>query len=110
LRQGKITRINMGPMKHTGTAGYLDAKTTLPDGTQYVDFTVRMVTELIDVAQARWHTVLEQQAAAAGERLATTESAATPDARIDDGPTPAPLGEGADATAAQAAERQPTPL
>lgn len=41
-RQGLINRgINIGPMHHTSTGGYLDIKTFLPDGTSYMDHTVR---------------------------------------------------------------------
>ena len=47
LRQGKITRIGMGPMHHTGGGGYLDAKRELPDGTKFVDRTVQVITEVI---------------------------------------------------------------
>ncbi len=46
-RQGKITRIPMGPMRHTGQGGYLDAKSHLPDGTAYVDRTVQTVAEIV---------------------------------------------------------------
>ncbi len=47
LRQGKITRIGMGPMHHTGGGGYLDAKRELPDGTKFVDRTVQVITKVI---------------------------------------------------------------
>ncbi len=47
-RQGKVTVVDMGPMDHTGRAGYLDHKTLLPDGTQYLDKTVATVGELVE--------------------------------------------------------------
>ena len=47
LRQGKTTRISMGPMHHTGAGGYLDAKRELPDGTKFVDHTVQVIGEVI---------------------------------------------------------------
>ena len=46
-RQGLITRINIGPMHHTSTGGYLDINTFLPDGTSYMDHTVRVVSEIV---------------------------------------------------------------
>lgn len=63
LRQGRITRIGMGPMRHSGAGGYLDAKSVLPDGTQFVDHTVRVVSEIIDVVQAKAATLDEAHAA-----------------------------------------------
>jgi hypothetical protein len=73
MRQGRVTRINMGPMKHTGGGGYLDAKSRLPDGTTYIDHTVQVVTEIIDVGQARWERTLreaEQRRLEAGDTQA----------------------------------------
>lgn len=72
LRQGRITRINMGPMRHSGAGGYLDAKSLLPDGVQFVDHTVTVVSEIIDVVQAQENAVQTAHAA----RLAATAQAA----------------------------------
>lgn len=47
LRQGKVTRISMGPMQHTGRGGYLDAKSALPNGMLYIDKTVEVIGEVI---------------------------------------------------------------
>ena len=47
LRQGKITRISMGPMHHTGRGGYLDAKSAMPDGKLFIDKTVQMISDII---------------------------------------------------------------
>lgn len=46
-RQGLITQINIGPMRHSGPGGYLDIKSFLPDGTSYMDKTVAVVTEIV---------------------------------------------------------------
>jgi hypothetical protein len=53
VRQGKVTQIDMGPMDHTGGGGYLDAKSLLPDGTQYVDFTVQTVCSIVQRERQR---------------------------------------------------------
>ena len=47
LRQGRVTIVDMGPMDHTGRMGYLDAKTTLPNGTRYIDYTVGIVADIV---------------------------------------------------------------
>jgi hypothetical protein len=46
-RQGKVTMIDMGPVGHTGRGGYLDHKTTMPSGMYHVDYTVQVVTEIV---------------------------------------------------------------
>lgn len=46
-RQGLITCINIGPMHHTSTGGYLDINTFLPDGTSYMDHTIQVVSEIV---------------------------------------------------------------
>jgi hypothetical protein len=46
-RQGLITQIDVGPMRHSGVGGYLDIKSYLPDGTTYMDHTVRIVTAIV---------------------------------------------------------------
>ncbi|MDQ3248109.1 MAG: hypothetical protein M3Q45_02760 [Chloroflexota bacterium] len=46
-RQGLVSFVNMGPMGHTGVGGYLDQKSTLPDGTVYLDKTVQVVAGIV---------------------------------------------------------------
>lgn len=46
-RHGKVTKIDMGPMGHTGRGGYLDHKMALPDGTLYTDKTVSVISEIV---------------------------------------------------------------
>ena len=52
-RQGKVSTIDLGTMCHTGRGSYLDAKSTLPDGTVYVDKTVEIVRQIIVDIEAR---------------------------------------------------------
>ena len=47
-RQGRISYITPGPMGHTGRGGYLDAKTSLPDGTPLIDRTVELVANIVN--------------------------------------------------------------
>lgn len=53
LASGKLRRIALGPMVHTGPRGYLDAATFLPDGQSYMDKTVATTVELIAGFHAR---------------------------------------------------------
>ncbi len=46
-RQGLITQMNIGPMRHSGPGGYLDIKSFLPDGSSYMDKTVETVTTIV---------------------------------------------------------------
>jgi hypothetical protein len=48
-RQGRITIVNMGPMRHTGGGGYLDAKKHLQDGREFIDATVDAVSEIVEM-------------------------------------------------------------
>lgn len=48
IKQGRVTKIQMGPMKHTGNGGYLDAKAHLPDGDSFVQRTVDVVCTIVD--------------------------------------------------------------
>jgi len=48
IKQGLITRIDMGPMRHTGSGGYLDAKSRLPDSASHVDHTVAIVEQIVE--------------------------------------------------------------
>jgi hypothetical protein len=74
LRQGRATIVDMGPMDHTGRTGYLDAKTTLPDGTLYVDHTVNVVREIVRVTK-EGATALLPELTAPGQRSALAETA-----------------------------------
>ncbi|MCC6458275.1 MAG: hypothetical protein IT328_25205 [Caldilineaceae bacterium] len=47
-RHGRVTKIDMGAMGHTGRGGYLDHKMALPDGTFYVDKTVAVISEIVE--------------------------------------------------------------
>ena len=47
-RQGRISYITPGPMGHTGRGSYLDAKTSLPDGTPLIDRTVELVANIVN--------------------------------------------------------------
>ena len=63
IRQGRVSRLEMGPMKHTGQGGYLDAKSRLADGTLFVDATVAQVTEIVQ------NVLVAQQVEAKGAAL-----------------------------------------
>lgn len=56
LRQGRVTRISMGPMHHTGRGGYLDAKSSLPNGRLFIDTTVEAIAEVIQQGLQLSHT------------------------------------------------------
>lgn len=53
LKQGRVTRVEMGPMRHSGRAGYLDATTRLADGRSHVDATVECVCGIVTGAKGR---------------------------------------------------------
>jgi hypothetical protein len=38
----------MGPMKHTGSGGYLDARSFLANSTSFVDHTVAVVEKIVE--------------------------------------------------------------
>lgn len=40
LREGRITKVPMGPMAHNGPGGYLDTETSMSDGTPYLKQTI----------------------------------------------------------------------
>lgn len=63
IKQGRVTRIAMGPMKHTGAGGYLDARSHLPNGESFVEHTVAVVNDVVDQYLAK-HPLDEAQAAA----------------------------------------------
>lgn len=46
-RDGRITLVPMGAMKHNGRGGYLDETTTLPDGRTYFDKTIQTIAGLV---------------------------------------------------------------
>jgi hypothetical protein len=47
MRHGRVMKIDMGPMGHTGMGGYLDAKSMLADGSRYVDHTVSVIRSIV---------------------------------------------------------------
>jgi pimeloyl-ACP methyl ester carboxylesterase len=63
MRAGKITRIELGPHKHFGTASYFDPETCLPDGTTYREKVITTIREQLTGAG-----VVEQAAPAPGAR------------------------------------------
>jgi len=46
-RQGLITLVNVGPMRHTSAGGYLDIKSFLPSGVSYLDHTVTVMRDIV---------------------------------------------------------------
>jgi hypothetical protein len=46
-RQGLITMVNVGPMRHTSAGGYLDIKTLLPNGLSCMDHTVGVMSDIV---------------------------------------------------------------
>ncbi len=48
VREGKMTRVEMGAMRHTGRGGYLDRNSRMPDGSSYIDFTAAKFAEIIN--------------------------------------------------------------
>ncbi len=48
-QRGKITLIDMGPMVHTRTGSYLDSDSRLPDGSSYLEKTVRTIRDIIQM-------------------------------------------------------------
>jgi hypothetical protein len=53
LAAGKLRRITLGPMVHTGPKGYLDTQTLLPDGRSYMAQTTAVTVELITAFHER---------------------------------------------------------
>jgi hypothetical protein len=54
LAAGKLRRITLGPMVHTGPKGYLDPQSFLPDGQSYMDKTTTTTVELITAFRTRY--------------------------------------------------------
>lgn len=52
IKQGKVTRIEMGPMGHTGSGGYLDAKSHLANGEEFIAHTVSIVRQIVSTELA----------------------------------------------------------
>ena len=46
-RQGRVSIIDLGPMCHTGRGSYLDTKSTLPNGTIFLDKTIEVVKQIV---------------------------------------------------------------
>jgi hypothetical protein len=65
-RRGKVTMVDMGPMGHNGRGGYLDHKSSLPDGTSYVDKSVATISAIVK-GQESAVTVPPAMSAGAGE-------------------------------------------
>jgi hypothetical protein len=57
IKQGKVTKVQMGTMRHTGGGGYLDAKSELPNGESYVDHTVDIVGRIVRTELAANHMI-----------------------------------------------------
>jgi hypothetical protein len=53
VRQGKLTVIDMGPMKHMGLQCYMSRSALLPDGRRHVDKTVDVLRAIVLEIQAR---------------------------------------------------------
>jgi hypothetical protein len=68
-RQGKVTMIDMGPMGHNGRGGYLDHKSTLPDGTLNVEETVKVITGIVNQIEHENQKGQENSPIMAGELL-----------------------------------------
>ena len=54
---GKMTKIDPGPMIHTGKGDYFDPKTTLPNGQTHVEKTVAIIAEAVRSIAAMPHVV-----------------------------------------------------
>ncbi len=60
-RAGKMTTITPGPMFHTGKGDYFDPKSTLPDGTLYVEKTVQIIRDAVRSIQPSTPTSIEEE-------------------------------------------------
>jgi hypothetical protein len=47
-RQGKITFLDPGPMRHTGRGDYFDSRSQLPNGQSHVEKTVAVIGDIVD--------------------------------------------------------------
>lgn len=50
-REGRVERVDMGPMTHMGPHGYLSSSTRLPDGRSYLEATVEVIAEVAENAE-----------------------------------------------------------
>ncbi|MDQ6774197.1 MAG: hypothetical protein M3024_14650 [Candidatus Dormibacteraeota bacterium] len=48
LRSGRITRISLGPIEHTGRRAYYESARQMPDGTTYLEATLGTVVKILD--------------------------------------------------------------
>ncbi len=60
-RAGKLTRIDPGPMTHTGRKDYFDPHTTLPDGRTHVEQTVAIIRDAIRTIEPPPQTSIEEE-------------------------------------------------
>jgi hypothetical protein len=51
LAAGRISLVNMGPMEHTGRAGYLDSTSYLGDGRSFLRATVDEIAQIVNEAE-----------------------------------------------------------
>lgn len=54
IKDGKMTRVDMGAMRHTGRGGYLDRNSYMPDGASYIDFTATKFAEIINAINTQY--------------------------------------------------------
>jgi len=54
-RRGKISVIDVGPMKHMGLGDYMSRSTVLPDGRRHVDKTVDVLATVLQEIRAQAH-------------------------------------------------------
>jgi hypothetical protein len=52
-RQGRISVIDVGPMKHMGIGDYMSRSAVLPDGRRYVDKTVDVLVGFVREIEGR---------------------------------------------------------
>ena len=55
VRWGKLTVIDVGPMKHMGLGDYMSRSAVLPDGRRHVDKTVEVVAAIVQEIQGQAH-------------------------------------------------------
>jgi hypothetical protein len=89
-REGKISVIDMGPMKHMGIGDYMSRSTTLPDGARFVDRTVEVLVGLVREIEGRARARIGSAAAETQRALSETEG---PN-RIGSAPAAIELAEG----------------
>jgi hypothetical protein len=55
VRRGKLTVIDVGPMKHMGMGDYMSRSALLPDGRRHVDKTVEVLAAVLQEIRAQAH-------------------------------------------------------